>query len=196
MLSLKAFGDSPGFFPGFLSFCLPGLGQLYQRRFLAAALGFFPFWFCLARYPGHPWTLLLSVAFATEAFRRAGHAKQQEVKPEALTRRKLAYTITAVIGFCFWGMLVSPAALPLQRQSVANAAADQLSVFIRDCARRRGERPALLEECAVFGIPKIFDPWGGNFHYVPTDRGFELRSFGADGKAGNSDDFLYRYRFR
>jgi hypothetical protein len=203
MALLKQFGESPGFFPGFLSFCLPGLGQLYQRRFLTAAAGFLPFWICLALAPGHPWPLFLAVGFGAEAFRwgaRQHPTNESAVSNEpAVRRRRTAFAVTAIVGFCFWAMLVSPAALPLKRQAIANAAAERLAAFYQGCARRLGQRPTSRAQCLEQGgqsVSELRDPWGGEFQYLATERGFELRSAGADRKAETADDFVYRYRFR
>lgn len=196
MLSIKEVSERPGFLPGFLSFCLPGLGQLYQRRFPVAAAGFLPFWAFLALMPGHAWPLLLAVGFGAEAFRWGTLHPPAEVSSVVFKRRRTAYTATGIIGFCFWAMLVSPAALPLQRQAMANAAADRLAAFYRNCAREIGRKPSSAADCAALGEPKAPDPWGRAFHYLATERGFELRSAGADGKATTQDDFVYQYRFR
>jgi hypothetical protein len=190
MLPLKTLAERPGFFPGVLSFCLPGLGQLYQRRWPAAAAGFVPFWALLAYRPGTALPLLLAVAFGAEAFYWATtHELNEGPTPK---RRRYAYGATAVAAFCFWGMLVSPVALPLQRQALANRTAEGLAAFVKRCAKERHIRPASFAECGE--PPARRDPWGGDFEIKATDRGFELRSPAADGKAGTADDFVYSYR--
>ncbi len=195
MLTLKELGERPGFMPGFLSFCLPGMGQLYQRRYRAAAAGILPFWFLLAVLPGHAWPLLLAFAFGGEAFYWGSSRPAIEASTEGLRRRRNAYVVTAIVAFCFWAMLVSPAALPLRRQGMANAVADKLAGFYQACARQRGSPPANAADCGA-EARRPTDPWGGSFDYVLTERGFELRSAGADGKWATPDDFIYRYRFR
>lgn len=195
MLTLKELGERPGFMPGFLSFCLPGLGQLYQRRYPAAAAGILPFWILLAWRPGHAWPLLLAFAFGGEAFFWGSSRPAADLTTEGLRRRRNAYVVTAIIAFCFWAMLVSPAALPLQRQAMANAAADNLAAFYKKCARQRGSVPGTAADCGA-EARRPADPWGGSFEYALTEQGFELRSPGPDGKAGTADDFVYRYRFR
>src|SRR5256885_307077 len=94
----KSFGQRPGFFPGVLSFCLPGLGQLYQRRFLPAFCGFVPFWATLALRPGTLWPVGLAIVFGSEAFYRGQEADDVRAS-ESASRRRKAYGTTAVVAF-------------------------------------------------------------------------------------------------
>jgi len=151
MLSLKALGEKPGFFPGFLSFCLPGLGQMYQRRYPVAALGVLPFWFLLAKFPGYPWPLLLSAALGWEAYRWS--ARQLEpARSAALGRREQAFAVTAIGSFCFWAMLVHPAALKMKAVAQRNANAWRNQPAYRECVLQRGKDLAAHREC-----DRIFD---------------------------------------
>ena len=195
MFSLKTFGERPGFFPGVLSFSLPGLGQLYQGRLVVAACGLIPFWTVLAMQPGTAWPLLFALGFGAEAYRYGQTHCDSKKNDSGATRRRKAYSATGVIAFCFWIMLAAPAAAPLRRQAEANARADGLAAFLRECGRRNGSKPTSFEDCAVLGRPRRADPWGGDFQMISTDRGFELRSPGYDGKLGTSDDLVYGFRF-
>lgn len=195
MFSLKKLGQRSGFFPGVLSFSLPGLGQLYQRRFVVAGCGLIPFWTVLALQPGTVWPLLFAFGFGAEAFLFGEkHGEGIPTDPGA-RRRRQAYGATGVIAFCFWIMMAAPAAGLLRRQAEATGRAEGLAAFVRDCARKKGSRPTSFDDCVSEGRPRRSDPWGRDFEMIPTERGFDLRSPGSDGRAGTSDDLVYRYRF-
>lgn len=188
MGSWSTFGERPGFVPGVLSFCLPGLGQLYQRRVPVALVCFCAFAVPMANRPGYPYPLLIAVLAGAEAFWRG----QKGPRIEGPSSRRTAYTACGILAFALWSWFVSPAALPLRRQAQANARADALARELKACSKGNQAR---MRACLPSPALRQ-DPWGNDWSVVWDDEGVTLRSAGPDRTPGTRDDLRYRYRIR
>ena len=74
-----------------------------------------------------------------------------------------------------------------QLRLVTRSNLQQLEWMVQRHADELGEFPKTLKEAADHvGEPNfpLQDPWGNEFHYRRTDLGFELASFGRDGRSG------------
>ncbi len=173
---------------GMLSFMLPGLGQVYQRRFVWA----FPFFIAhvtalsFANY--RVWIFVPMVISAWDAQR------QPNQKAVEWNTRTFTYLVAGGIAFFSAFSLMIDRVLPFPAIGKMTAVADLLSDQIISCALVRGTMPSALAQCPEVEAKWRKDPWGTPFRYVIVATGFEIRSAGRDGLDQTDDDFIFHFR--
>ena len=175
--------------PPTFSFLLPGLGQVYQRRYGMAVLAFSTFTAIYFWPAGKAAMPVMAIAVATECFLRE---KKIPSVQSGRTRNSL-FAVVGMLGFLSWMLYVSPAFLTVGSLMDTQDQAEKFAARIRSCRKLMG--PAVT--CAGFppgANEPILDPWGESFSYRPDSKGFEIRSSGPDKKAGTGDDFVFHYR--
>lgn len=192
---MLAYFKKRSFFVGILSFLLPGLGQVYLRMPMRAAL-FFAGFTIAGTIPGALLFLpLVAFAAAWDAFRQA-----EKILPEGTTLtppenwRASRFAAVGFIGFMGWMMIVSPQLLPVGSAMEANQRAEWLATQVRGFNQRYGHYPNELGELPDLPRDRTLDPWGTPYVYRRTERGFELRSAGRDHRGGTNDDMIYHFR--
>jgi len=174
--------------PAAFSFMLPGLGQVYQRRFLPGVLCFAGFTALSFLTPARSLLPVLAIGSALESF--LSEKKKPATSPDVKPRLSL-YAAVGMIGFLGWFSWVSPVFLPVGNLLDTQAQAEELARGIRGCRKSLGRLPAQLSDCPGLSIR---DNWGQNFYYGTDDRGFQIRSSGRDKQLGSEDDFVFHYR--
>ncbi len=173
---------------GFLSFLLPGLGQLFQQRFLIALL-FFLLYIGVLTSSLRLWIFVPMAVSAWEAQRLALAGKAQ------WNSRVLVYFFVGTVAFFSSFSLLAERALPYAEQGKISAIAEHLAEEIDQCAVQQKRMPHslanALETCPQVKWQK--DPWGNPFVYEMSAGGFEIRSLGRDGRVATEDDFVYRF---
>ncbi len=169
---------------GVLSFMLPGLGQLYQRR-LVAAVPFFLFFIVLLWSDFRLW-IVVPMAVA------AWDAQRIPAQKLAWDRRIGFYFIVATIAFFASFALLSERVVGQPAMGKMGYTADALAESIQTCGIQRNAMPSTIADCA--GLRWGRDPWGQPYAYVLQNAGFEIRSLGRDGVT-SEDDFVFRYHF-
>lgn len=188
--------------PALLSLGLPGLGQLYQKRFPAAFVFFAAFLGALSGLHSSRWiatiglfgasALLWAIALCAglEALRR-----DRESSDPPSPSRGIAYLLTASCGFLFWFGEAGIGLLPYQASMRVSIDVERLVREIQLCTQKRGAPPEALERCERFSTLPRIDPWGEPYRYVLSDsERFELASAGEDRRWGSADDRIYRFR--
>lgn len=179
----------------FLSFCLPGLGQLYQRR-VAFTAGTFAIFCLLALGGGFTRGLLplWAIAAGWEALRHPPVVPASETLEATRThrRRRGIFAIFGVVGFLFWFAMVGGSWFPVETQMKADEAAGRMAEALRQCRGSHAQWPLGLADCPA--VPRLTDPYGHAFEYRRSDAGFELLSAGRDGQLGTADDFHFHFR--
>jgi hypothetical protein len=178
-----------------LSCLLPGLGQVYQKRF-GEGLLFFGVFVCLLWFPvTRPYIFLVVLASAYEAHRR--HAQREE--EEDPTWKLYVFFSGGFLAFFGWFILAGSDLLPFSVQLRMQSRIDPLVKELKSYKVNHGYYPESLVEMVsdraagdTEGEPLQTDPWGRPFDYRKTESGFELRSAGRDGVFGNKDDYVYR----
>jgi len=175
--------------PSAFSFMLPGLGQVYQRRLIPAAL-FFSGFTALHFVSVGRWLLpLVAVAASAEAY----FYEKKVPSPSAQPRSRLvAFFIVAIIGLVSWTILAGPAFLPVGNLLDVKESAEGYAAAVRRCKSELKKLPQAVSECASPRFPA--DPWGNAFQYRVIENGFVLRSPGRDQLPETGDDFVFRYR--
>jgi len=169
------------------SFCLPGLGQIYQGNYFRGCTLFSAFLLFLLFPSVRLMIPLVAIYAGWEAF------KVKETFPEKGRFRTFLYTTAAIVGFVAWVMLFSPLLSPFGIQTRINHRADRLADRVRGFARENGRYPTTLSEC-VEHAPWLKDPWGSDYLFLQAGESFEIRSAGRDKQPFTKDDFVYRYR--
>lgn len=165
---------------------MPGLGQVYQRRYAIAAA-----FFCIfttANFVPQARLILpvLALLASFEAFRQ-----ERKDVPGPKTRLYVFCSV-GMIGFLGWMSFAATAFLPVGNTLATHEQADRLAGEIRRCRQLLGRDPAGFFECPESG--QAADPWGRAYRYQKTESGFEIRSAGPDGAFGNRDDYRFTYR--
>jgi len=175
--------------PSAFSFMLPGLGQVYQRRLVPAAL-FFSGFTALHFISAGRWLLpLVAVGASAEAF---FHERKNPTSLAQPRSRWLAFSVVAVIGLVSWTILAGPAFLPVGNLLDAKESAEGYAAAVRRCKGELKKLPQAVSECSSPRFPA--DPWGNAFQYRVIENGFVLRSPGRDQIPETGDDFVFRYR--
>lgn len=173
---------------GTLSFLLPGLGQLYQKRVGAAVLCFVVYIAVLALGTYRVW-IFVPMALS------AGDAQRQPNQPYAIwNARTLSYFLVGTTAFIFAFSLMVEKVLPYPQIGKMSYVADALAEEIRRCAVAAHVLPPRFESCPGLAARWKTDPWGHAFVYEPLPPGFEIRSVGRDGQDKTDDDFVYRFQ--
>ncbi|MBY0369386.1 type II secretion system protein GspG [bacterium] len=169
-----------------LSFSLPGLGQLAQKR-PAAALAFFFAFAILLSIARQFWMVpLLCVAAGLETLRFP-----LAQFPDKNLRR--AYGFVAGLGFLSWMSLSASYFLPLRTQSSLAQDVERLREDYFNCRRIGAQSDAAALYCLKSGPSAgLVDPWGHSYELSLSDGFFLIRSLGPDGQSGTADDSLYR----
>lgn len=176
--------------PAAFSFCLPGLGQLYQGRQAPAVLLFAAFiGLCFLSF-GRYLLPAMAILAAFEAFLKTPDGSRAVARSR---RRVTLYGSVGVIGLLAWMGVASPVFLPVGALLEVQQSADTLSKGIQRCQASLGRRPAKIADCPSLVAERLNDPWGTAFEYLPTDRGFQLISRGRDRQLGTSDDFRFTF---
>lgn len=172
--------------PAAFSFMLPGLGQVYQRRYAVASIVFCVF--TAANFVPHGRYLLPLFALLSsfEAFRRSGPIEKEP------RFRIYLFGSVGLIGFLGWMSFAATAFLPVGNTLQTHEEADGLAREARQCAKLLGRYPTGLHECPEHKA--VSDPWGRPYRYQKTESGFEIRSLGPDGVLGSRDDYRFTYR--
>ena len=182
---------------------LPGLGQVYQRRFVMASVVFTIFTAMQFYLPLRAFLPLVALVASFEAFLRGPQVKMvsQSVSAEKNSRkssqfRNYVFSTIAVIGFLGWMSFASMAFLPVGASVTTKEAADHLAKEVKQCAKLLGRYPAGLSECPSEGFDPVMalDSWGRPYHYQSNAQGFEIRSLGPDGVLSTRDDYRFTYR--
>jgi len=99
-----------------------------------------------------------------------------------------ALAIYVVTYFACWLQLGYDATMEHHTRSAARFALEHLQWMVRHYADDNGELPKTLADAAKHaGNPTfLVDPWGNDFRYRRTERGFEISSFGRDGRPGGT----------
>ena len=193
----------------FYSFALPGLGQVYQRRYSAGAVFFFSFIAFITISPDyHLLPLLALVAgLETRRFRAASDtagalaqlawSKKFEDKyaPRLNKARIPIFTFVGSLGLAAWMTLFAPNLFPMQTQWKLNNQSEQLAGHVKRFRGQKGKLPVAWEACLPEAQRKLaVDPWGTVFRLTLDVDGFEIRSAGKDKTFGTVDDFSYHFR--
>lgn len=176
------FESQPGWSSGLLSLGLPGLGQLFQQRYVASVFYFSFFAAALIGVHSAVWTARVGVFFASfavwfvalAAARDAFRANRRATREAAPKVRNAAYLLTAAVGFLLWSIETTFGFLPYG--TPLKVASDVQRIA-------RGETAPSL------------DPWGVDYRKQDLGDGtFEVRSCGPDRSCGTEDDYKFRFR--
>jgi hypothetical protein len=196
---------------GWLSFLLPGLGQVYQGAYTRGVTLFCAFILVACFRDGRIFLPLAALLAGFEAYRPKAKKEHWSIWERALSSywsrylrdrsqpqrvRKPIYAIAAILGFLGWFALFAPAIYPFEAQARMNDAADALADKVRDYRASKGILPTSLNELLKPGESDegIKDPWGETIMIRASEDGFDLLSKGRDRQANTRDD--YRYHFR
>ena len=178
--------------PATLSFLLPGLGQLYQKRTRVSFAFFSGFTVMALRLNLASFVPIFALLSGLEALRwQSSLFYRPTVEAVPARGREALFGLVGGVGFMSWFWLVVPSWLPVTSARDCIIRAEVLADQVKVCARKLGHYPRALVECQL--IPPI-DPWGNVFQYRVTTMGFEILSLGPDGKIDTADDRRYRFR--
>jgi hypothetical protein len=167
-----------------LSFLLPGLGQLYEKRTIKAGFYFSLFVIGLSSFP-------LAVPFIA-VFSGLEVLLMRMPVVEAEKRRRDIFLASGSVAFMGWFFSIASYFNPIAAQMQMNDKMERCAVEIRECRLRLGKYPLSLQEC-LLKEENWRDPWGNPVKYLSTGSGFELRSWGRDAIEGTKDDLTYSY---
>ena len=173
---------------GTLSFLLPGLGQLYQKRLPPAVLFFAAYIGVLSLSSYRVW---IFVPMALSAWDAQRQLKQTYAVWNA---RTLSYFAVGTVGFFSAFSLMVEKVLPYPQMGKMSYVADALANEIRRCTVEARALPPAIERCPGLAERWKMDPWGRPFRFVPLPPGVEIRSAGRDGLDKTDDDFIYRFQ--
>lgn len=175
------------FLPGTMSFCLPGLGNLYLGQIPRAAVHFCLFVVFLALPVLRGFVPLCALVAAGDAY----WITPGELPP-SLKSRTMVFLVVGLMGFLSWFGLVGTVNSPFARQTQINRDVLALAKKIQDCKKTLTAYPTNLLSCGITEIDK--DPWGSEYLYLTNGLQFELRSAGPDRTPSTADDFVYPFR--
>ncbi len=175
---------SPKNLAAYLSFFLPGLGQLSQRRF-AYAIAFF-LTFISSTLLSQVWWLTPFIALLSgiETFRFPGAQMPGD------RRLKISYSIVASIGFLAWFTYLGNTFFPLAKQMTANEDVQAIRIGFRQCVGA-DRTPQKAAACLHSGGGRR-DPWGSEYALGWGEGVLEIHSAGPDRQMGTDDDLFYR----
>lgn len=176
---------APQTVPALLSFCLPGLGQLSQLRYLPAAI-FFVLFVCTLIDPGlRPIIPVLAVIAGLETFRSLRTGGMSE------PGRKAAYGGVGAIGLISWATYFLMALLPLEANQRIDSDVQEIRAVFRRCqAKTRNDDPMTLACTQADSVLSKTDPWGRIYEVSFFNGVFEVRSLGPDRVGHTRDDLV------
>jgi hypothetical protein len=153
-----------------LSFALPGLGQLAQKR-LASGLAFFAAFVAAISFG---WWMVPIVALLSGLDTLRVPRDSQALGP--------AYGVVGGVALLAWVTAFFLELLPLGR--AVNEDVERIAKELTQCTS--------LESC-VLSEPaqKLRDSWGRPYQVFPRGAHFEIRSLGPDGEAKTADDSVF-----
>lgn len=173
--------------PALLSFFLPGLGQLAQKRYVWAVGFFLPFAIVTALRVS-PWLVpLIAIASGLETLRFPNLGQ--------ITDKNLRYAYGAVggIGFLAWFSLVASIVLPFGRNVHVNRDVEYIRFAFKSCYSPHASNNEVVLACIRNGKSStLTDPWGTPYYFDFADGTFEIRSLGRDKQMRTEDDLVYR----
>lgn len=187
------------------SFALPGLGQVYQGRYVVGLVFFLIFAGLAMCSSAVLWLPIVAILSGLETRRAAGRqagktpgwAKELETRyADKLRRARLPFfTLVAGLGLASWAMLLGAKVLPFGAQMEVSERADWFAERVKGFRARRGVLPRTLEEVVEEKErARLIDPWGSAFRLQPSDGGFRIDSAGRDKTFQTKDDLVYRFR--
>ena len=181
---------TPWYFPAILNFLLPGLGYLYLGNLPLCLIVFSVFLVLLLNPSLWGWLLILSIGVSLHLVLLR--------KESVISTRGRNFYFSAIGGtvFIFWVTLISPVWGVLKKQNLANAHAQEMATWVRECRKKINRLPNSAVECALIpghGVPPK-DPWGEHYLYQRHNERFYLRSKGVDGLSDTADDLTHSFR--
>lgn len=191
---------------GWLSFLMPGLGQVYQGAYARGITLFIAFILVASFRDGRIFLPFAAVLAGFEAYRPKARKEHWSIWERAFSGywaklfkdrskphkwRNPLYSISGIAGFLCWFLLFAPSIYPFEAQAQLNDTVDGLADRVREFKATKGTYPGDLTEVSPEGNK---DPWGEVILVRPIDDGFELISKGRDKQEGTKDDFKYRFR--
>lgn len=176
---------SPKNLAAYLSFFLPGLGQLSQKRY-AYAIAFFLTFIGSTIFSRVWWvTPLIALLSGIETFRFP------DAQLPADRKLKASYSIVASIGFLAWFSYFGNTFFPLAKQMTANDDVQAIRTGFRQCL---GAEPTAQKAsaCLISAAGSKTDPWGTVYAVGLGDGVLEIRSAGPDRRMGTDDDLFYQ----
>lgn len=196
---------------GWLSFLMPGLGQVYQGAYARGITLFIAFILVASFRDGRIFLPFAALLAGFEAYRPKVKKEHWSIWERAFSGywnkffkdrskphkwRMPLYSISGIAGFLCWFMLFAPSIYPFEAQAQLNDTVDTLADRVREFKVTKGKYPVDLSELVREGESQdgVKDPWGEVILVRPSDDGFELISKGRDKQDGTRDDFKYRFR--
>lgn len=176
---------SPKNLAAYLSFFLPGLGQLSQKRY-AYAVAFFLTFIGSTIFSRVWWvTPVIALLSGVETFRFPGAQIPSDRK------LKVSYSLVASIGFLAWFSYFGNTFFPLAKLMTTNEDVQAIRNGFRQCL---GTTPTPQKEgtCLIAAVGSKTDPWGTAYAVGVGDGLLEIRSAGPDRKMGTDDDMFYQ----
>lgn len=157
-----------------LSFALPGLGQLAQKR-IGVGLGFFGAFLAALSFG---WWAVPLVALLS-----GGETLRFSSAPQTFGA---AYGVVGGVGLLAWVTALFLQLLPLGMGM--NQDAERIIKEVMQCVS--------VESCALSeATQRLQDPWGRPYEVLARGEHFEVRSSGPDGQSGTPDDAVFVGRF-
>lgn len=196
---------------GWLSFMMPGLGQVYQGAYARGITLFIAFTLVASFRDGRIFLPVAALLAGFEAYRPKARKEHWSIWERAFSGtwsrllraesppqrwRKTLYAIAGITGFICWFFMFAPSVYPFEAQAELNDTVDVLADRVRDFRVTQGKYPESLQETLRAGETgdRLKDPWGEMILVKPVDDGFELISKGRDRVENTRDDFKYRFR--
>lgn len=196
---------------GFLSFMLPGLGQVYQGWYGRGITLFIAFIIVSVFRDGRILLPFAALLAGFEAYRPKARREMWSTWDEALSTfwsrwltdrtrptryRKPLYAGVGIMGFLAWFTLFAPALYPFEAQAQLNDTAEVIADRVRDFRATNGGLPQDTDLLLRANEPQetLLDPWKKKLLIKPMESGFAVQSLGKDGVEGTRDDFQYKFR--
>ena len=168
-----------------LSFALPGLGQLAQKRFFVS--GFFFFLFAaLIAWSRYAWLLPMLALIAGAETLRVPSMPVSDVK----LRR--AYGAVGALGLLCWVVYAVSALSPLGAQARLQHDVETIRREYLACKRSGLQSDNAVWVCLDSRMGDEVDPGGTSYELSVAEGYFVIRSNGPDKVAGTADDLFFR----
>lgn len=175
-------------YPALLSLLLPGLGQLYQSRYVPSLVFFSLFLLAQFVQPLRLAPLIPILACAEAIFRRSSFSPGT-----APSSKNIFYAGVGLVGVVSWSFSYFPLIHPVGYQMEWNDRLPKIVGAVRECQKREGRLGIDFSRCVL--PPLSSDPWGNPLVFgLHTEGGFEIRSAGPDQTIHTGDDFIYHAR--